>query len=371
MAPIKRPAAKSEPEAKKAKTTVGSIVSKKCKEVGVALKKADGFPPHVREMLAENLHYCLGVCKEERHEFQETVIKMVADVLGSIQANLEAEVRTTEGKIVEAESEHSLKQVALQDAEALVATKSAATVTAQQELVAHEKDLVDAQAALRTAEAEQKAGDASAVEASNKKETLQTALTTLLLPLKEGSSLSTGNAKQSITELSKLGKELRFDTSLLTSLPAALGKEPASRGHFDVLVITQVQTQLEEEINSLSKTLEAAEPEREARAAKVAEAKSAVDICVEREAAFKDTLKAAKVAQKEAEEAQKAAVKTLKQLGSEMKQVAAFLEEAKASLNEFLEGPLATFKELQVRSSAPPVQVEEPHVVTEGDVTAA
>ncbi|CAE8595948.1 unnamed protein product, partial [Polarella glacialis] len=151
-------------------------------------------------------------------------------------------------------------------------------------------------------------------------------------------------AAKALADLGKLGKDLAFDTALLTSLPAALSKEPAARGNFDQLVITQIESELQKHVAAVTGILEAGAPEREVRAAKVTAAKSVADVAAVRETACKDALKDAQAAQKEAEKTQTAAIKAVKLFGSEMKQVATDLQEAKDSLQEFQSGPMAAFQ---------------------------
>ncbi|CAE8649213.1 unnamed protein product [Polarella glacialis] len=368
-AAMKRPAAASavadSKVSKKAKATggrnsVASAIAQQCKDVAASLKTAEGYPSHVLAMLGDNVQHCLGVVKEERHSFQEQVIAMVGEVLGSVQNGIDGKIQAAETKVGEADSEKANRAAAAEGAAALVETRTASSEAATTELALAAGELKAALEALKVAEQEQKTGDAELVAAGAKKERYEAATVTFS-QIKEGTMEAKAAAK-ALADLGKLGKDLAFDTALLTSLPAALSKEPAARGNFDQLVITQIESELQKHVAAVTGILEAGAPEREVRAAKVTAAKSVADVAAVRETACKDALKDAQAAQKEAEKTQTAAIKAVKLFGSEMKQVATDLQEAKDSLQEFQSGPMAAFQDLLARSSAPPPAPPAPPV---------
>lgn len=321
------------------------------------MKGAEGFPAHVVAMLGENLVHCLGQAKEERHEFQVKVSGMVHEVLNSIQAKLEASIAAAESKVAQADTEKASREALAEAAKDTAASKAAAATAAKEAVDAAVAELKSAQEALQSAQKEQKNGDLAFAAADDKKVRMQSIITTVIVPCKEGATGEAGVISKGIAEVTKLGKEYGFDAALMSSLPSALNKAPADRGSFDQLVVTQVETELQNRLAALTKELEEAAPAREERAAKVTAATATVEVASSKEASCKEALKAAQTEHKEADSAVKTTAKAVKQFGAEMKQVGADLAEAKESLDEFLQGAMATFKELLEQTNVVP---EEP-----------
>ncbi|CAK8989752.1 unnamed protein product [Durusdinium trenchii] len=235
--------------------------------------------------------------------------------------------------------------------------KAQATAAAKEEVTSAEASLKAAKQALKTAEQEQKAGDAKVTVDEAKKGKLMSTMESVFLPCKEG-ALAESAITKGIADLQKLGKEYGFDTALLTSLPSALSKEPASRGDFDGVVVKQVEDELQKRLDTLTAELNEAEPARQARADKVANCKAAVEAGKMKQESLEKALKDATTAEKEAVVAAKAAVKALKAFGPEMKETKGALDEAKESLDDFTSGALKTFTELLEHTKPPPEPVE-------------
>eukprot|EP00438_Fugacium_kawagutii_P010537 Skav214534 [mRNA] locus=scaffold410:425821:445329:+ [translate_table: standard] len=163
-----------------------------------------------------------------------------------------------------------------------------------------------AREALKVAEKEQKVGDAESVKDETKKGKLENTINSVFVPCKDGA------LEKGISELQKLGKELGFDTALLTSLPSALQKDPASRGTFDNVVVTNVEDELQKRLAKLKEILAEAAPAREERANKVATCAGAVETFKTKLESLEKVSKESVAALKEAESKAKAATKALK-----------------------------------------------------------
>ncbi|CAL1128944.1 unnamed protein product [Cladocopium goreaui] len=122
---------------------------------------------------------------------------------------------------------------------------------------------------------------------------------------------------------------LDFDTALLTSLPSALQKDPASRGTFDNVVVTNVEDELQKRLAKLKETLAEAAPAREERASKVATCAAAVEALKVKLESMEKASKDAVAAMKEADGKSKAAAKALKAFGPEIKATGKALKDAK------------------------------------------
>ncbi|CAE7364106.1 unnamed protein product [Symbiodinium sp. CCMP2592] len=265
QAPAKRPAASTAGAA--AKKAKGPAIGKMCKEIASALKSSS-YPKHVIEMLSHSLPLCLGETKEERHEFQARTVAMTAEVLASVQADLESKISGAEEKIASGDAEKTKREAAVEETKKAVEEKAAVMETTKKEAEVAAEELSAAEKAHKTAEQEQKAGDTKLVQAETKKEKLETVMTSVFVPCKDGTVEASSKSK-AIQEITKLGRSEGFDTALLTSLPSALDKEPAARGTFDHVVVKQVEDELQKRLGELSETLAAGAPEREARAQKV------------------------------------------------------------------------------------------------------
>lgn len=310
--------------------------------------------------MSHSLPLCLGETKEERHEFQVRTVAMTTEVLASVQADLESKISVAEEKIASGDAEKTKREAAVEETKEAVEEKAAVTETTKQEAELAAEELSAAEKAHKTAEQEQKAGATKLVQAEAKKEKLETVMTSVFVPCKDG-TVEAGSKSKAIQEITKLGRAEGFDTALLTSLPSALGKEPAGRGTFDHVVVKQVEDELQKRLAELTETLAAGGPEREARAQKVSIAAAQKEAAKVKDAATKEAAKAAVEAQKAAVAAEKAAAKALKALGPEMKATAAELKSNKEGLEDFKTGVLQSFTELVERSSVvPEVAPEEP-----------
>lgn len=352
MAPLKRPAAASSGSA--AKKSKG--VSDQLKKVASALKGAESYPAPIISMLTESLHLSLGSTKEERHDFQEKVNSMTAEVLGSIQAAAEKKVADAETKVAEAGSVKASHEAEETAAKTAAEGAKQATEAAEKDLDASAADLKVKTDELKLAKKEQKAGTAELQAAEIKKTRVEQVFSTQFTACKEG-TLEAGALKSAIAEVCKLGKELELDNAMIHSLPSALGKAPSARGSFDELVVQQMETQLSEHKAKLTAQLEAGAATRQGFDDKVAAAQAAMDAATATQTSMEEALKTAQGAEKEAGKAAQTATKAVKKFLLEMKSMDTDLAEAKKALEDYASGPMAAFKELLERSSVVP---EEP-----------
>lgn len=364
---MKRPASAGAkgPVAKKPATARSDT---RVKAVVDAVLKADGFPESVLKMLGANVALTLGVPKEERHDFQEQVSSMVGEVLSAVEAAAKEKIATAEAKFADlGQSKAGLESTA-EAAAADLAAKSTAADSAKTEVGSATAALKAAKAAVTTAESDQKAFDADLEAIAAKKVHLESSLAETFVPLKEGNKEA---VKGSVAELVKVGKEFEFDQSLMSSLPSAFSKDPESRGSFDSMVITQVESEIANKIAALAETLKVGEPAKAAAAEKVATTQAELTTATEKDVTCKAESEAAKAAQKEAEGTSKAASKALKDFEPDMKKASKALDAAKDILSELTAGPLKAYAELLELSNAPPPVAEEEAPAVAMDAEAA
>eukprot|EP00434_Breviolum_minutum_P002202 symbB.v1.2.001939.t1/scaffold55.1/size374282/21 len=334
-------------------------------DIATAMKGAEGYPPMVVKMISDNLAICLADYKEERHEFQASVASMAEQIIASIKVSIEAKIKEAEEKLAKADADKASREAAMEELRRGEETKKsaedkvAANVAAKQEVSTAEDELKKAMQALKAAEKEQKSGDAKSVADEAKKSKLENAINSVFVPCKEG-ALEKAAITKGISELQKLGKEYDFDNALLTSLPSALQKEPASRGTFDNVVVNNVEEELQKRLTSLKEELAKAAPDREERASKVASCAAAVEAGKMKLDSLEKACKDALAAMKEADGKAKAASKALKAFGPEMKATGKALKDAKDSLESFTTGAMTSFTELLARTKpAPEPEVAE------------
>lgn len=152
-AQMKRPAAataadKRAKRAKEAETDVEAQVDPmvdKCKAIAKMVGSADGYPAHVLSMLSGTVLNCLKMAKDERHEYQENVAKMVGEVLTSVETSRIAKVEALKGLLTDADGEKSTREATLEAA-------TTRETTCREELEAAQKALDEACAAKTAAE---------------------------------------------------------------------------------------------------------------------------------------------------------------------------------------------------------------------------
>jgi len=179
---MKRPAASSSRTAEK--KSRGSSGSKQFKEVAADLSQAEGWPEPVLAMLGDNLQSILRQPKEERHETQVRCAEMVAEVIKSIDENIQKKIKEAEDKLAEAGTEKRRREekAAMDSAEA--AAKVAALEEARKALDEASKEGKEAQKAVQAAKKEQTTGDAENLANEEKKKDLDAALENIFKPLK-------------------------------------------------------------------------------------------------------------------------------------------------------------------------------------------
>merc|ERR1719353_692942 len=121
----------------------------------------------------------------------------------------------------------------------------------------------------------------------------------------------TSDRKSGTNALAKLGKNFTYDGELIKALTSAFAKAPDSRGTFDKLVVSQFEEQMDKTLAGLSATLAQGEPGKQERAAKVATAKSSLEVSQVADEACSQALADARNAETVAQEASDSSKKEL------------------------------------------------------------
>lgn len=340
------------PRGKRSAADAGSgSVSKKCKTVRDALVMYEGVQSSVLEMLGSNLGACIGIAKEDRHEFQQQVVEMIGEMLEGMEAAFKANIEAEEAVVKSSEEEKKSRDEAKSVAEQTAADKVQATAVAKTALAEASDSFKQATEALATAETEQKAGEADYEQNMGKKTKLESTVNSTYTPLKAG-TMEASLVATSISAVVALGKEFGFDPALLGSLPSALSKAADARGSFDTMCCAQLEDEVAKRIAELDGILSSGETAKLSLASKVEAAKSALEAARQAEQSCIQVHKDAEESQKQAAAAAKEAAKAAKQYEPEVKRAHSSLDAAKKKLVSLQEGALADYKSLEERSNA-------------------
>lgn len=364
MAPkaMKRPAAAAASSpAKRRSGAKADPIQAKCDSVASALLEAEGLPENVREMLAGSLPSSLSLYKADRHNFQHRVVAMVGEALSAIGTSISKSIAEAEAEVASADTDKAALEAKVQADEKILGDKKAIVVAKKEAYEASTAAKKDASAALKEVEKEEKIGNKELEDATGKKEELETFRSSTHKEMTENVA-----TKQGLKALTSLAKIFTYDNELVKALTSAFGKAPDARGTFDKLVVTQFEEQMEKTLAGLNATLAQGEPGKQERAAKVAAAKSTLEVNEAADQACSQALADARQAESEAQKELDSATKALAAFTPGLEKTMARRDGLKAGLAEFSENALANFKELESRA-VPPPEPEEPAVVAPAD----
>lgn len=314
----------------------------KCNGIISVLASAEGCSSDTLHMLAGAVKSCLIVPKEERHEVQNAVIEMIAEVLTNVERGHTDRVAVLRGRIAQADAEKAERVSRAEAAVEVCIEKFEAVAGAEKVLEEAKEKIVAIEDELKVIISEQKAGDADLEEAVQKKASAHP-IVSMHLPALTGGTAA--DIAESLKMVMKVGKDLGLEDQLLASATCVLSKLPAERGSFDSIVVQQVDEQINIAINKLSEKLNMGEAGKVERAEKVELCKNKLDNAVASKGACEEALQAAKSALKEAEATKDSSEKAVSDLGPEMEAIAASAETADALLVA-CKADLATFWDL-------------------------
>jgi len=354
MAPMKRPAAA--PKVAPPKKAKKDPLAEKAELVTELAEKATGYPEAVLGMLMSSMETSLLVPKDARHEYQEEVVKMFAEVLHSVEEVATAAVAAAQGKAAAVEADKCAKDGVVEATKGIVKEKQEgveAAKTAMQEAAVAK---MAATTEHTSAAAEQKTGDAELDAVEGKKASLESTMAEEFQPLKDGTA---GNVKKAVQAVIKALKAQGVEQQLLASADPALSRAAAERGSFDIVVIQQIEEHFMKLKASFQEQLDngtAAKAERAAKVEKAIEEVAAADACLEARktelTAAQHSLTDAKVTLVGAQTAAQELLPELEELAGEVEAACAELATCKVALE--------AFEELAERRSEPAPEAAAP-----------
>mmetsp|Transcript_24112 Transcript_24112/g.55681 ORF Transcript_24112/g.55681 Transcript_24112/m.55681 type:complete len:371 (+) Transcript_24112:99-1211(+) len=288
MPATKRGSQAPAPAPKKAK------VNPKLRAMEETISAQTSLSSEVKAMLLAMLPHSLGVPAVARAEHQQRVANMIASVVQEEKSRLEAAAKEEEGKVGELENSKEQLEETSRSFEELVKDAVETADRKQAALAEATASFAKAKEGFDTVMGEQKTHADAAAQAKEMKVALEVACSTHFKALSDG-DWSTAGAKTHLDALMPLLKTLNFEDTLVSALPGACMRDPASRGGFDTAVLDQLKAQIETKVEELGKTAEAKESEASAMQAAVDEKREAFEECTQaKEAAAQQKDAAAK-----------------------------------------------------------------------------
>ncbi|CAE7437417.1 unnamed protein product [Symbiodinium microadriaticum] len=269
-------------------------------------------------------------------------------ILGSLQVALDTE----NDKVAGAEAKMAELDQTVKDAEVSLQAAKAYTSECEAKLKTASEAVCTSKATLTQRLNEQKKGDEGIVKARADKELLESTKSECFEKLKSGGAVAK-EAKQLLKKIEPFIKQTGSDASLITAAPATLLKPPEERGSFDQIVLEQLEANFTAKLTEFETQLAEAAPAAEARAEEeVQKAQSTHEAAESKQKEASVELCAAKEAQKEANAVVAAAKKAVADYRPDYQAATATRDAKKEELETYVDGSLATFKELKERISA-------------------
>jgi len=360
---LKRPAAAAAPPAKRGKKSAAEKeLQAKVNTVSEAIMLHEGLPESALKTLCVGLGPSLTTMKAERHAIQTKVVEMIAEALAGVEMQFTKKIETYQEQVDGADASKATLDKEEQDAAEEFEKLKAATAAADEAAAADAKLVKEAEAALAESKAAQAAGDAQITATEAGKAKLDSLVSDLIAKSKE-SAIIGRDGKKLIKMMYSVGKEFSFDLSMLESAEGVVTKSPEERGTFDKIVEKQLEDTVAAKTTELVAELEKLMPAKLERAHVVEGKEVECNAAKEKAAASKAALEAAKAAEADGAKALDEKKKKVKNFLPEMKKITTALETAKADLEAFKTGALATFNDL--KELAPPPPEPEPVPVPE------
>jgi len=275
-------------------------------------------PASCRDMLVTTMPLALKIPRSERHSFQASVASMIGEILNSSKASWQQKLTDAQTALDSANCERS--------SAASIRDEANDQLKEQQVMVANCKEQVDQHA--KAEKAAQQVADAAqkevldfeggqAAKAKKLEERYAVFKDHFEAVQSPTTPLSTKDQKTHLSKLTSLLKELSADASLITAMQAVVKKMPAERGAFDSMALSQVETLLKENIDSLQSDIDNNDTAKAQKMEAQTQAQGGLDNAKETHKASQEAMKTATEALLAKQADTKAALKTLVSKGYE------------------------------------------------------
>jgi len=313
-----------------------------------------------RSLLEVVLPLALATPKADRHPYEVEVVTSAESCLNTIEVDLNAQHKVALEKqvIMISVAEMQRRQAAKTEAEAKgneakIVYEGKVSVKQQCTTSAH-----DAQSAAKLAEKEVAKVETEVRGMSGKKKALDDAALADMQCLRDGGSGS-ASGSAALKSLTTLGKNYKFDSTLLQSFPLACKKSPADRTDFDNTMFGAFQSALNEQRDKLSQMMVELEQDLSQKVAVVEAAKKILAEAEEKLLAASEEAKNAQAAVKIAQAVEKEALASLSSIWPEMKEACDSADQLAKDITAFKEVVLASFGICKERVAEPTAEQEE------------
>lgn len=312
---------------------------------------ASFLPEQCRKMLLAALPHSLCVASDLRQEMQNMAVTMLDEVIANMAEKLQAAVESEATAVKGSEDQKVELDETVAAAEKTLEEAQAAASEQDFKLQESSEAVLKAKTDWAKREEEQKAGDAELVIAQSSKDEVEAAVAGDFQILKSG-ECDLEEAKERLKSLEPMMGKLAMDQSLQSAVPSVLLKKPADRGAFDGTVLDELDKCFGMKIADLTKILESAKPESEARAARVAEAKAALEAAEMQQKECSNGVLAAKETQKQAAAGLKVAKAAVADYQPTFEAATQRRDEKREELQNFVNANVDGFTRLKDRLSA-------------------
>lgn len=341
-------------------------IVRKCKTVIDALRGAEDLSEHVGGMLGDVIPLALGVCSDERHEFQKEVVKSVGEELARLEEKHKKQLVDVQARVDGFASEKDNHEKAVASAGTTLMTKEGGLVKLKQELGAIAETFQDGKKAFTSKQLEEINGDKEFNAVVQKRADLDVIRTELLQPLADGTREQSQASKMTAQLVAKLARLMTLDVTLVTSLSAVFDKAFSARGNFDNMTIKKLQDDVAKVAHGYKATIDDAEVAK----SKCVDAVKAAEIALQKAKAEQVVrTKAFLTGRAEVEEATKAVAEATKSAKQSQKQNVKLLDEKeleKIQLEVFRGDVLSAYEELLNRTLP---EAEKTQVVGDEEVS--
>jgi len=370
------PAAKKGKQAAKAPTKplakeVGEKPAKQAKQpaqpkrdplltkVAAGLELAADLPQSAKEMVMAMLVKACGTYKEERHEFQASVVSFTETTLAGVERELKEALEAAQQAAAHLDETKDARANAVHEAETVLEEQRADVSKAKHSLADAARAFRSAREAIAQASAAQETVEHDLTKAVAVKDELEVAMADLFKPLlAEGGAAGEGKGQEKADSLMQVLTKFSFDEAMLSALPSALVKEPSARGSFEMVVLSQLDNDVARRVAELDATLKEAQPTRAQRAEDLEKAQSSFEEAKQVQLDGAGTLQAATAEEQRRQAALQEAKQAVAEAGKEAKRLGRDVERSQRALDAFVGGPLAAFLQLRDRSAPTPAEEE-------------
>lgn len=353
MPSMKRPAASKAAAASVKKAKVEQELDPLkllCDSVIAGLCRSSETPTPALNMLTAMAEAAFASCKGDRHKYQESVVDMIGDVLSGAAAESQKSLERLKEKLEGMGEMRLQREAATQSAQAELDAKLASTRVSKFALAEDAQAFAAAKQAVSAAQAALRAASRELDREVKAKEHLLVTITDFVQPLAEGSVEACSTQSHTTSLMASLTK-LGLDESMMSAIPEAIVKEPATRGTFDSSVVASLQDELDKRILASDQHMIAKEATKAEAEAKVQEAQEVFERSKEKQYRGAFAYNDSRGIQKTAEEHMRLASKDLEAVEPETRATQKELAAAENDFGDFCSGPKRDFEELRDRNA--------------------